>query len=174
MLDSGLEPAPGRWTELSAAGCINEIGELPAGPGSYALALYLPAAQALAVGRLGQLEFRTGIWVYVGSARGPGGLRARVGRHWRGPARCRWHIDYLRRAAAPLGAAVRQSDASLECRWAALLADAPRWTPGPQGFGASDCRCPTHLFEWATIGGPTVADGLAGVLSYDLWLGAPG
>ena len=43
-----------------------------------------------------------------------------------------------------------------------------------RGFGASDCRCPTHLFAWAATGGPTVADGLAGVLSYDLWLATTG
>ena len=159
---------------MGATGRISEIGELPADPGSYALALRLRHAQVLAVGRLGRLDFRAGVWLYVGSARGPGGLRARVGRHWLGPARSRWHIDYLRRAAAPLGAAVRQADASLECRWAARLADAPHWTSGPEGFGASDCRCPTHLFAWAATGGPTVADGLAGVLSYDLWLATTG
>jgi Uri superfamily endonuclease len=83
-------------------------------------------------------------------------------------------VDYLRRTAEPLGAALRQADAPLECRWAALLADAPHWTAGPRGFGASDCRCPTHLFAWAATGGPTVADGLAGVLSYDLWLATTG
>jgi Uri superfamily endonuclease len=153
---------------------ISTVDELPPLPGSYALALRLQRTRTLTVGRLGRFEFRAGTWLYVGSARGPGGLRARVGRHWLGPARSRWHIDYLRRAAAPLGAAVRQADASLECRWAARLADAPHWTSGPEGFGASDCRCPTHLFEWTTTGGPTVADGLAGVLSYDLWLEATG
>jgi Uri superfamily endonuclease len=158
---------------VNAADRISAADELPPLPGSYALALRLPQARTLRVGRLGRLEFPAGVWLYVGSARGPGGLRARVGRHWRGPAHARWHVDYLRRTAEPLGAAVRVADAALECRWAALLAGAPHWAAGPKGFGASDCRCATHLFEWAAGGGPAVADGLAGVLSYDLWLEAP-
>ena len=58
-----------------------------------------------------------------------------------------------------------------------LLTAAPGWAPGPRGFGASDCRCHGHLFEWRTTAGPApgdeLADELADVLSYDLWLGTP-
>lgn len=160
--------------DLSAADRISEVSGLPALPGGYALALRLTRSRSLAVGRLGQFEFRAGVWLYVGSARGPGGLRARVGRHWRGPVRPRWHIDYLRQAAEPLGVAMRLADVSLECRWASLLADATPCTPGPQGFGASDCHCASHLFRWGAAGNATLADQLSGVLSYDLWLGPRG
>ena len=55
--------------------------ELPAMSGTYALLLRLDAAVQLAVGRLGDFTFPEGDYVYVGSARGPGGLRARVRRH---------------------------------------------------------------------------------------------
>jgi Uri superfamily endonuclease len=34
--------------------------------------------------------------VYVGSALGPGGLAARIGRHRRQNKLGRWHVDYLR------------------------------------------------------------------------------
>ena len=41
-------------------------------------------AQPISIGRLGQQHFPIGDYFYVGSARGAGGLRARVGRHLRG------------------------------------------------------------------------------------------
>jgi len=49
----------------------------------------------LHVGSLGTLTFQPGLYLYVGSARGPGGLRARVNRHVRRDKSRRWHIDYL-------------------------------------------------------------------------------
>jgi len=39
---------------------------------------------------------RLGWYVYVGSALGPGGLAAKVGRHLGGRKMCRWHTAYLR------------------------------------------------------------------------------
>jgi len=47
------------------------------------------------VSSLGTLIFDPGLYLYVGSARGPGGLRARVGRHLRRDKSKKWHIDYL-------------------------------------------------------------------------------
>jgi len=80
----------------------------------------------------------------VGSAWGPGGLRARVGRHLRGSPHPRWHIDYVRRVAAPV-AVWLAPDTHLECTWAQALLVHPALDIIVPRFGASDCRCATHL-----------------------------
>jgi len=100
----------------------------------------------IVVGRLGAFPFSRGYYVYVGSALGSGGLPARLARHRRQQKRLHWHIDYLLAHASILGVQTDTSGERLECTWA------QQWlvTPGAQvtapGFGASDCRCPTHLF----------------------------
>lgn len=117
---------------------------LPALPGSYLLVLRLSKQRPIRVGALGVVTFPPGLYVYSGSAMGPGGLRARLGRHWRGGSRRRWHVDYLREQAPVAAAAFVTGRERAECRWAALLAG----LGGAMvcaGFGASDCRCPAHL-----------------------------
>lgn len=128
---------------------------LPSARGIYALDLKLPHPTRCTVGALGTWTFPTGHYVYVGSAWGPGGLRARVGRHLRGTQRPRWHIDYVRTYATPI-ALWLAPDVREECAWAAHLSQhqgariiAPR-------FGASDCRCAAHLFYFATEDVPTL------------------
>jgi Uri superfamily endonuclease len=59
----------------------------------------------------------------------------------------RWHVDRLRAKAEVRGAWFVVSDRSREHDWARLLLDLPGVEPGPTGFGASDCRCETHLFR---------------------------
>ncbi len=49
----------------------------------------------LNVGSLGRVAIPEGLIAYVGSAKGPGGLGARLGRHIRRGKVRRWHIDYL-------------------------------------------------------------------------------
>lgn len=120
------------------------VDALPRAAGSYGLLLAAPALANLAVGRR-RYTLSPGLYVYVGSALGPGGLAARVGRHRRGAARRHWHIDYLLPHVALLGVLVRQDPARLECVWAgALAAQAQAVIPG---FGSSDCRCSGHLFH---------------------------
>jgi Uri superfamily endonuclease len=149
-------------------------------PGSYVFALALDRARQLSIGRLGCFRLEPGIYLYVGSARGPGGLAARLGHHWRRAERPHWHIDYLRRAGRPVGAGLRRGRAAVECRWAARLATMPVARAGPAGFGASDCRCVTHLFRLGvalTAGRDEIAE-LAGlvdpVLSCESWLDGRG
>ena len=48
-------------------------------PGSYALLLQADRRRTVRIGWLGQLTVEPGCYVYVGSALGPGGVRARVG-----------------------------------------------------------------------------------------------
>ena len=81
----------------------------------------------------------------MGSAWGPGGLAARLNRHLTGRGKKRWHIDYLRELAQPTAVWLAPG-AHLECTWAQMLCNLPYVSVPIPGFGASDCRCPTHLF----------------------------
>jgi Uri superfamily endonuclease len=96
------------------------------------------------VGRLGRLSFEPGVWAYVGSAFGPGGLAARLGRHLIGSRRTHWHIDHLLVTGEVIGVLVSAHDSRLECEWAGWTA--ARTVRSVGGFGSSDCRCPSHLF----------------------------
>lgn len=119
---------------------------VPKEPGTYAQILYLPAPVLLTVGALGRVRLSPGFYVYVGSALGPGGLRARLARHIGRPARLHWHVDYLRTHARPVEIWLRTGAESEEHLWADILADlADSAIPR---FGASDCRCRSHLFHF--------------------------
>ena len=119
---------------------------LPVAAGTYALALRLAQPAELTVaGRAVRLA--PGLYVYVGSAHGPGGLQARLGRHLRGGGRPRWHIDALRAVAEVVGWHAVVSPLHLECDWAQALAYLPGAAIPVPGFGAGDCRggCQAHL-----------------------------
>jgi Uri superfamily endonuclease len=114
--------------------------------GSYCLILTCQKS-LIKVGALGSIRFPAGWYVYCGSAQGPGGL-ARVTRHMRvhasGMPTPRWHIDYLLcssafRLVASVSAPGRERET--ECLIAGSLSGEP-----VDGFGCSDCTCPSHLF----------------------------
>jgi Uri superfamily endonuclease len=114
-------------------------------PGTYALILQSDSTETIQVGRWGGLELQPGYYIYVGSAFGPGGVRARVSRHLRREVRKHWHIDYLREYVTPVEAWVSYEAEHLEHEWAGVLFGRPEMTP-IQGFGCSDCQCYSHLF----------------------------
>ncbi|KPK35077.1 MAG: hypothetical protein AMJ66_02235 [Betaproteobacteria bacterium SG8_40] len=120
------------------------------GPGTYALILRCDTHAQIRVGRHGLVGVRTGYYVYVGSAFGPGGVRARVSRHVREKATRHWHIDYLRTVAAPVAAWWSDSTRELEHRWARILSGLPGSSPVPR-FGSSDCDCESHLFRFVNM-----------------------
>jgi Uri superfamily endonuclease len=120
---------------------------LPCGPGTYVLFLLLESDRTLTVGRLGAFHLPSGVYAYVGSALGPGGLAARIGRHLRGHGAVHWHVDYLRACAAPIAVWLAEGTGRRECAWAAVLAGMEGASLPAPGFGASDCRCPAHLIR---------------------------
>ena len=114
--------------------------------GTYLLILKMAATSHLHVGALGKVKFDRGYYLYVGSAFGSGGLRARL-RHHANPSRSpRWHIDYLKNATALREIIVSWSPVRHEHEWAKRLMTADFLFPVKNGFGASDCNCQTHLF----------------------------
>jgi len=115
-------------------------------PGTYALILRATGRQTILVGRPGRLAMQPGFYVYVGSALGPGGLKARVGRHLRPVERRHWHIDYLRRETECAAIWNAYGSVRQECAWAAAFSSLKGSTLPLPGFGSSDCRCPAHLY----------------------------
>jgi Uri superfamily endonuclease len=110
--------------------------------------------------RLGRPVLARGVYAYVGSARGPGGLAARLGRHLRGSGRPRWHVDYLRRMARVETAwwAVTDSPAA-EDACAGALEALPGLARSVPGFGAGDSRRLTHLFFGHRVPGRRAFEG---------------
>lgn len=115
-------------------------------PGTYALLLRIATADVVAIGRRYRLPLAPGWMVYAGSAFGPGGVAARLAHHRWLAERPHWHIDDLRRHAALEAVWFSHDPLRRECLWAAVLAEELGGLPPPFRFGASDCRCPAHLY----------------------------
>jgi Uri superfamily endonuclease len=123
--------------------------------GTYAIVLKPVAKRSIQVGKLGMLRIQTGYYVYVGSAFGPGGLKARIAHHRSVSHRSRWHIDYLRAAAEIREVWYSYDPGAREHQWAETLAAAKESTMPFPGFGSSDCNCLSHLYYFKSK--PTIA-----------------
>ena len=118
---------------------------LPSLPGRYVLLLTVPSTRGLITKQGRCFVLDPGVYAYVGSASGPGGLRARLGRHLTKTKRRHWHVDYLLTVASPLGAICLPPSLG-ECQLANLVASLPGSLP-ILGFGCSDCHCRAHLYR---------------------------
>lgn len=123
--------------------------DIPTTRGTYVVLLRLLKPRFIAVGRLGKFSFPPGWYAYVGSAMGPGGLAARVGRHYRRIKKKHWHIDYLRPGTRMVGVFVVADPARREHMWAQCLGEPPLSGQPIVGFGATDCNCKAHLYHFA-------------------------
>ena len=109
------------------------------------MVLELDQDMVITVGRLGRFSFPAGGYVYVGSALGSGGLTARLRRHRRSAKKFHWHVDYFLAQARLKDVFADESGQRLECAWAHTLLSLPGARVPAARFGASDCRCPSHL-----------------------------
>ena len=114
-------------------------------PGTYILLIKVPHQTDVKIGRRRQTTLNKGLYGYVGSALGPGGLVARLRHHATPRQRKHWHSDYLWAHAQLIGVLLHEGTERLECQWAAWVAH--RANECVVGFGASDCRCRGHLFH---------------------------
>ncbi|MCX7974476.1 MAG: DNA/RNA nuclease SfsA [Candidatus Aminicenantes bacterium] len=109
--------------------------------GVYLLLIKVEEETTLSVGHLGNIPFRPGYYIYVGSAKK--NLQARLNRHRRHQKKLFWHIDYLLAKAKLCHLLPIRSATDLEC----TLADRLSYLAKPIfSFGCSDCHCPSHLF----------------------------
>lgn len=114
-------------------------------PGAYALLLTLGSPTRF--GHKGGTEMLgTGCYVYAGSAHGPGGIAARLRRHFRADKKPHWHVDRLTLAAAQIAAIAIPGGS--ECEIIARLEGLPSFRHPISGFGSSDCAaCRSHLLH---------------------------
>jgi len=77
------------------------MAEWPSDTGAYALIIALPRSVPIPYRAGREVTFARGFNIYTGSALGPGGLRARIGRHLSPieTKRPHWHIDRLLEAS---------------------------------------------------------------------------
>jgi sugar fermentation stimulation protein A len=145
-------------TEDGVARLVNNDVPVEFGPvslvaedrGVYLITLFLKTDKKVHTGALGEVLYKRGWYVYVGSAKR--GLSARIRRHLSKRKNCRWHIDYLTLAADSLpgyaGARTRSypiyTDRDLECGLAKSVQNAGG--AGVDRFGSSDCSCRSHLY----------------------------
>ena len=113
--------------------------------GDYLFILHLEETKDISVGSLGTLHFPQGYYVYVGSAKK--NLAARLARHSRKRKKMHWHIDYLRQEADVTAAVPIRTADDLEHDLAQAVGEKADWAI--DGFGCTDCRCPSHLFGFA-------------------------
>lgn len=119
--------------------------QITSSPGIYALVLTsLKPVQLEFKRKLYQLN--AGCYVYVGSAKGVGGLKARVSRHLKSEKKIRWHIDYLTTGVTKPVCVIYAEDRAKECVLVPRLESLGFEHP-LQGFGSSDCRerCTSHI-----------------------------
>jgi Uri superfamily endonuclease len=123
--------------------------------GTYNLIFRADRGHEVQIGALGQLQVHPGFYLYVGSAFGSGGLRSRIAHHLavqrKASVGCapHWHLDYLHPYSQPYALWFTYDDQRREHQWAQVLLNDHLASVPLLRFGASDCRCPTHLFYYA-------------------------
>lgn len=113
--------------------------------GSYVLLIRLDHGFEVTLG--GEvLKLERGDYAYCGSARGPGGLAARIARHRRADKKVHWHVDQVTGRARVVEVGV--STSLSECDLVARLQAQPGTSVPIPGFGSSDCRvCKSHFVK---------------------------
>ncbi|MCX6985830.1 MAG: GIY-YIG nuclease family protein [Lentisphaerae bacterium] len=139
--------------------------------GVYILVMSLPRRSCIKIGSLGVIDFKKGFYAYTGSAMG--GLEQRIRRHLRREKKLHWHVDYLIRKAEIREVHIKETDSKQdECLASATLAH-DGGTPINK-FGASDCRCGSHLFYFnakSGIASNNETNSLRGFTTYRrIWL----
>jgi Uri superfamily endonuclease len=114
-------------------------------PGTYALIFLSSSKSHHKIGKLGILKLKPGFFIYVGSAFGPGGLKARIAHHCRRAVRPHWHIDYLSPLLELNEIWYTCDPVQREHQWANILFNISRASIPLAEFGSSDCQCPSHL-----------------------------
>ena len=119
-------------------------------PGTYTLIFLSSRKSRHTIGKLGTLKLKPGFYIYVGSAFGPGGLKARIAHHGKRPTRPHWHLDYLGSFLDLVEIWYTYDPVHREHQWAQTLSTTKGATVPLAGFGSSDCHCQSHLLFFNT------------------------
>jgi len=127
------------------------------GPGVYGVVFELANEISVSTGKLGQLTYAPGGYLYIGSAMG--GISGRTRGYLGVPKRPFWHIDYLLPLGSTIAIVAGESHRRVECE---LAREIGREFAVIRRFGSSDCRCAGHLLHGGTI--RSLLDGLTEAL----------
>ena len=114
--------------------------------GTYALIYECKASRSICIGKLGILKLRPGYYLYVGSAFGPGGIKARVRHHLIAASAPHWHVDYLKPHCEVRELWIAYANVKHEQTWVSTLSKSNNVSIPLAGFGASDTPAVSHLF----------------------------
>ena len=120
---------------------------MPVSTGTYALVLEAHSHEVIVIGRLGEMTVVPGYYIYVGSAFGSGGLKARLSHHCRISSKPHWHMDYLRKVCNIRKIWFTGDDEARESCWVAIFSGMSGVMQPLSGFGATDSKHETHLFR---------------------------
>lgn len=117
--------------------------------GTYCILIYLDEDSRINIGKLGEVDFPKGYYVYVGSALNS--LEARVKRHLSSNKKLHWHIDYflISENTEIVEVLYTINDDRWECHLAQEIA---KNSTGISRFGCSDCKCDSHLLYFKNFG----------------------
>ena len=112
--------------------------------GIYCLIIEIKKCINKKIGKLGNIDFNKGSYIYVGSAQN--GIEKRVKRHFKKKKKKYWHVDYLLddKNVKIEKYLCKKGSKKEECKIAKFLAS---FGDIIQGFGCSDCKCISHLFR---------------------------
>ena len=120
-------------------------------PGYYILVLEVPKRLVVNTKANRRFILDPGFYIYIGSARGSGGLIARVNRHFRRNKKLFWHIDYLttRRSVRIVAVYTLVDMVDPQRDYESLLSvKLSRLLEPVEGFGTSDKpRDKAHLYH---------------------------
>ncbi len=112
--------------------------------GAYVMLLQLSPSIQISTAKTGTFVLNPGFYTYCGSAKGPGGLQARIKRHFSQEKKLHWHIDHLTVKAADMAAMAFPH--ATECDLVSALTNSGLFAAPVSGFGSSDCtNCSSHL-----------------------------
>ncbi len=111
--------------------------------GIYVLEINLKNDKSIEIGALGFNDFKKGKYYYIGSAQS--NLKSRVGRHLKSNKKFHWHIDYLLEKAKVANYYTIEAEKKYECKLYNFLKKHKFFEVPVKEFGASDCKCKTHL-----------------------------
>jgi len=113
--------------------------------GIYCLVIDLKKDIMTKIGKLGNIGFDKGKYIYIGSAQN--GIKQRVKRHFKKNKTKHWHIDYLldNENVKLERYLYKKAGKKEECKLACSLLSSLEEPVNK--FGCSDCSCKSHLFR---------------------------
>lgn len=112
--------------------------------GAYILSFFVEEDININVGKFGNIPFKKGNYLYIGSAYGSGGLRSRLKRHSHIQAKKHWHFDYIRPFVT-----LKKLEAYAyghECEIVERCIKEYKGKAFCKGLGSSDCqKCESHF-----------------------------